>query len=235
MTTDSYKGDDLEALADMPNYYSWIMDVFTPFVRGAVVEYGSGVGTVSAHLKPLSANLTLVEPSPNLAAQLRSRFDDDGKVIIIEESLEAHAAQVDAGTVDTFVLVNVLEHIEDDQEALYKLMNALRPGGHLLIFVPALQFLMSKFDRSIGHFRRYHKPDLVSKVQEAGGALRLCRYFDVLGVLPWFIFNTVLRSTTFNPTLVDINDRYAVPLTRGLESAVSAPFGKNIILVASKS
>ena len=133
------------------------------------------------------------------------------------------------------MLVNVLEHIEDDQEALCQLMNALRPGGHLLIFVPALQFLMSKFDRSIGHFRRYHRPDLVSKVEEAGGAIRLCRYFDVLGVLPWFVFNTFLQSTTFNPTLVGINDRYAVPLTRGLESAVGAPFGKNLILVASKS
>lgn len=235
MSTASYEGDDLEALADMPNYYSWIMEIFAPFVSGNVVEYGAGVGTISARLHPAATSLTLVEPSSNLTSQLRDRFAGETRITIAEQNLESHAAQLSDGCVDTLVLVNVLEHIEDDQDALDQLMRALRPGGHLLIFVPALQFLMSKFDRSVGHFRRYHKPDLLAKVEAAGGAIRLCRYFDIAGVLPWFIFNTVLGSLSFNPTLVSINDRYAVPLTRGLERIVSAPFGKNLILVASKS
>ena len=43
----TYEGRDLEVLADMPNYYGWIMRWFTPYVRGRVVEYGAGAGTVS--------------------------------------------------------------------------------------------------------------------------------------------------------------------------------------------
>jgi hypothetical protein len=65
MTTTSYEGRDLEALGDMPNCYSWIMETFKPFVRDNVVEYGSGVGTVSNRLKPLSATLTAISPSSN--------------------------------------------------------------------------------------------------------------------------------------------------------------------------
>ena len=88
MTTTSYEGSGLEALADMPNYYSWIMETFTPFVRDNVVEYGPGVGTVSARLEPLSATLTLAEPSSNLTAQLRERFDGNEKITKSLRSLQ---------------------------------------------------------------------------------------------------------------------------------------------------
>ena len=57
----TYEGSDLEALADMPNYYTWIMETFGPFVRGDVVEYGAGIGTVSSRLAPLATSLTLVD------------------------------------------------------------------------------------------------------------------------------------------------------------------------------
>lgn len=229
-----YEGAELDVLAPMPNYYSWIMETFAPHVRGDVIEYGAGVGTVSARLEPLADTLTLVEPSANLVEKLRTRFATTPKVTVAGTHLEDHAARLGASTVDTLVLANVLEHIADDRAALAHLMNALRPGGHLLIFVPALMFLMSRFDRSIGHHRRYHRPDLVAKVTAAGGTVQSCRYLDLLGVGPWFVLNTLMGSTRFNPTLVAINDRYVVPLTRGVERMLGAPFGKNLILVARK-
>jgi len=50
---------DLEVLADMPNYYDWIMESFAPYVRGRVIEYGAGAGTVSARLATLADHLLL--------------------------------------------------------------------------------------------------------------------------------------------------------------------------------
>ncbi len=230
----TYVGNDLEVLADMPNYYSWIMEAFAPHVRGRVIEYGAGVGTISQRLAPLAETLTLVEPSPNLIDRLQARFADSAKVTVTADSLEAHVAQLSPGSVDTIVMVNVLEHIADDRAALRHLMTALKPGGHLLLFVPALQFLMSRLDRDLGHFRRYHRPELVTKVEDSGAAVLDCRYIDLLGVGPWFLLNTLLGATSFNPALVTLNDRYAVALTRRIEAAVGAPFGKNLILVARK-
>jgi SAM-dependent methyltransferase len=235
MTDVFYEGRDLEILADMPNYYDWIMETFSPFVRGRVIEYGAGAGTVSARLAPLADELTLVELSTNLIEPLRARFSHDTRVSVISESLEEHAAHLGAGAVDTVVMVNVLEHIEDDREALTHLLRILRPGGHLLLFVPALQGLMSKLDLMHGHFRRYHRPDLASKVRTAGGKVLHVRYFDCAGVVPWLLLNKMMGSITFNSALIEIHDKYVVPVSRAFERVVSPPFGKNLILVAQKS
>jgi SAM-dependent methyltransferase len=130
--------------------------------------------------------------------------------------------------------LDVLEHIEDDREALGHLLRALKPGGKLLVFVPALQILMSKLDKIHGHLRRYHRGELIAKVRDAGGDISTCRYFDLVGVLPWLVLNRVLGSTTFNSSLVYFNDRFVVPVSRAAEQIVDLPFGKNLILVASK-
>ncbi|MBX9908428.1 MAG: class I SAM-dependent methyltransferase [Beijerinckiaceae bacterium] len=229
-----YEGHDLDVLSDMPNYYNWIMASFSPHIRGEVIEYGAGSGTVSARLEPLAEKLTLVEPSPNLAGVLRSRFAGNGKVAVVSALIEQHTADIASDSIDAIVMVNVLEHVEDDVAALGELMRILKPGGHLLLFVPALQALMSKIDLMHGHFRRYHRPDLQGKVVAAGGEVLDCRYFDAFGVVPWFLLNKMLGSTSFNPKLVALNDRVVVPLSRAAEGVVTPPFGKNLILVARK-
>jgi SAM-dependent methyltransferase len=234
MTDPFYEGRDLEILADMPNYYDWIMDALSPYVRGHVIEYGAGAGTVSARLAPLADKLTLVELSANLIAPLSARFGNNPKVSVVRESLEEHSGHLAAETADTVVMVNVLEHIEDDRDALTHLLRILRPGGHLLLFVPALQGLMSKLDLMHGHFRRYHRPDLIAKVEEAGGEVVLARYFDCIGVIPWLVLNKLMGSTTFNPLLVSMNDKFVVPASRMFERVISPPFGKNLILAMRK-
>jgi SAM-dependent methyltransferase len=226
---------ELELLASMPNYYAWIMEAFAPFLRGQVVEYGAGTGTFSQLLLPLADTITLVEPSDDLVTTLRTKFRDEPKVQVVSESLEQYAIRMGAATADTIVMVNVLEHIEDDSQALVNLFRTLRPGGHLLIFVPALQVLMSRLDAVFGHFRRYHRKDLLQKVSKAGGEVQRCLYFDFFGVLPWFVLNKVMGATAFNPRIVNLHDRYVVPFSRAVERRISPPIGKNIILVARKS
>ena len=225
---------ELEALSGTSNYYDWIMETLAPFARGHVVEFGAGTGTISERLAPLADKLTLVEPSSDFAAALRSRFDGQPTIEVVNSSLEQHCASVADATVDAIVMVNVLEHIEDDRRALAQMLQILRPGGALLIFVPALQALMSRLDLMFGHFRRYSRSELERKVSEGNVEIVLCRYFDLFGTLPWFVLNKVMGATTFNPQLVRINDRFVVPVSRAIEHVVSPPFGKNVILVARK-
>ena len=234
MSDVTYEGQDLSVLAEMPNYYGWIFETFAPYVRGRVVEYGAGTGTVSARLAALGESLTAVEPSANLIQHLSARFASDPAVRVAQDTLENHAPTLQSGTIDTIVMVNVLEHIEDDRAALAQLLRCLKRGGHLLLFVPALRALMSKLDLLHGHFRRYHRNDLLTKVSEAGGTVIDCRYFDLIGTVPWFLLNTLGGSTGFNPMLVRVNDRIVVPVSRVLEKAVRPPLGKNLILVAQK-
>ncbi len=225
---------ELEVMAGTTNYYDWIMETLAPFVHGHVVEFGAGTGTISERLAPLLDKLTLVEPSGEFAATLRSKFSGESRIEVVDRSLEDYCASIADGTVDAVVMVNVLEHIEDDRRALAELLRILRPGGWLLVFVPALQGLMSKMDLMFGHFRRYSRSELEHKVMEGNVEIVLCRYFDLFGTFPWFFLNKIMGATTFNPRLVRINDKFVVPLARAVERVVSPPFGKNVILVARK-
>ena len=234
MSEIDYEGRELEILAGMTNYYAWIMETFAPYVSGEVVEYGAGSGNVSERLLPLASHLTLVEPSSFLIAPLRSRFAASSHVAVVGMTLEEHAACTADETLDTVVLVNVLEHVEADRTALANIVRILKPGGHLLVFVPAIQWLMSKLDRLLGHFRRYHKADLIAKVQAAGAQVAHCRYFDMLGVGPWLLLNKAWGATAFNRPMILFHDKYFVPVSRTIEKIVTPPFGKNLILVARK-
>ena len=92
------------------------------------------------------------------------------------------------------VYVNVLEHIENDKQELFYINQSLKTGGYVCIFVPALAWLYSDFDASIGHYRRYYKKQLIDLVEKAGFEIVKISYFDIMGIIPWFIFLRFLRK-----------------------------------------
>lgn len=219
----------------MERYHRWIFQQFRPFVRGRAVEYGAGTGTFSQLLMPHVDELDLVEPSSVLAAKLRDRCRSVDRAKVYPMPLEKHVQWLKSGSVDTIMLINVLEHIEDDVSALKAFARVLKPSGHLLLFVPALAWLFSALDRRYGHYRRYYRQPLARMVIAAGFEIVNVRYIDILGVLPWWLLNTIGGKTDFEPTLIKLYDRLGVPLTRAIESLVPPPFGKNIILIARRT
>lgn len=229
-----FPGDVLEDLGDMPNYNGWIVDHFAPWLNGRAVEIGAGLGTISERLRANVDHLDLVEPSPDLARRLGDKFGADPDLTVSDQTLEAWMAGVRPATYDSIVMVNVLEHIEDDFSAARGLHEALKTGGALLIFVPALPFLFSKLDKIYGHYRRYTKPTLHDCVSAAGFEIEKLHYVDVAGVLPWWLLNTVLGKTSFHAPSLQVYDKVVVPVTRTCESVLRPPFGKNLILIARK-
>jgi len=229
-----YSSRDLEVTADMPNYYSWIMEVFRPLLRGKVAEIGAGIGTFSQYLLPHVSALDLFEPSQNLLPSLNNRFNDDERVTVYNETLECALSRTEH-LYDSIVMVNVLEHIEDDSAALQGLWRHLNPGGHLLLYVPAMPFLYSRHDQAIGHYRRYTQQVLKERVLNAGFHIVRAQYMDVIGILPWFLINTLGRQTTLNPSAVKLYDTVGIPLTKFIEKFITVPFGKNLIVIAQKS
>jgi ubiquinone/menaquinone biosynthesis C-methylase UbiE len=229
-----YEGADLEALATLKRYQSWIVDTFQPYLSGRTVEFGAGIGNISSRIREHVSTLDLIEPSPNLTALLQERFKDDDGVNIYKESLEERLPNTPDQLFQSVVLVNVLEHLEDDVAALDGFFRILKPDGHLLLFVPALKFLYSDLDAAVGHYRRYQKPELNKRVSDAGFTIMYSQYFDAIGVAPWWILNTVLGATGFNPLLVSIYDAVFAPLSQGLESLLPPLFGKNILLIAKR-
>jgi SAM-dependent methyltransferase len=224
-----YPPQDLEAMAFAMRYHAWIRDEFAPVVRGDVVEVGAGDGRFSRLLLQLSPDsLTLFEPSPVLFARQVQQVGQDARV-------RRHATTFTAApaSFDTAVYVNVLEHIEDDVGALARVHAALRPGGHLCLFVPAMPALMSAYDRSIGHYRRYRRRELQQRVEAAGFHVLSLVHFDLPGAPLWWLTMRLLQLR-LRPESVALYDRLAVPPLRWLETRWRPPFGKNLLLVARR-
>lgn len=135
----------------------------------------------------------------------------------------------------SIVYINVFEHIENDVDELRALFSVLPKKGKLCIFVPANKWLMSDFDRKIGHFRRYTKQELKQKVSEAGFSVIMLKRFDTIGILPWLIKFRLLRSTSMEPGLTKVYDGIIVPIESALEKRLPTFIGKNLILVAEKT
>jgi SAM-dependent methyltransferase len=229
-----YDGHDLEALFELKNYQRWIADCFKPYLSGEVVEFGAGIGAMSQWFAGMADRIDLVEPSPNLVKKLNERFRENHAVRVFGQSLQEYSDHRGPETLDGAVMVNLLEHIEDDLAALSGIKSLLRPGGRLMVFVPAMPALYSRLDQLLGHHRRYTKGALADVVQRAGFEIENLRYFDLLGILPWWLVNTLGAKEKFDGGLSRLYDCVGVPVTRAVETLIAPPIGKNLLLIARK-
>ena len=227
-----YFGRDLEAMSFAKNYHDWIVDEFSPYLGDLVAEVGAGTGSFSELLVDRVDRLVAFEPSQNMYPELARVFAGNSKVVTVNNFFGEECGRFE-NTLDSAVYVNVMEHIEHDAEEFTYIFRALKPGGHALIFVPALPFLYSDLDTSLGHFRRYLKPGLTSIAEKAGFKVVKARYFDFMGILPWYVAFTLL-GRQISGGKVAAYDKYVVPVMRRLERVISPPVGKNVLMIARK-
>jgi SAM-dependent methyltransferase len=224
-----YTGTELDAMELARNYHRWILDTFRPYLRGTVVEIGAGIGTMSELLAECSPDaLYCYEPAKNLFPVLAMRLAGRANV-------HAKNAYFNAVTrADTVVLINVLEHIEDDRAMLERIRTSLSENGKLLLFVPALPIIFGSLDEQFGHFRRYTRKQLAQLVASCGFQVELLRYANFPGVFAWYLTGKILKRKTISAGAARLYDRRIVPLVRAIESCLPPPIGQSLILIARK-
>ena len=227
----AYPGTELEALAEARNYYQWITRVLAPHLGPHTVEVGAGLGTFAQRLLevPSTERLTLFEPDPGLASALSERFAGRAPVSVRPTVFEPDALEAPA---DAIVLVNVLEHIADDAGFARAAFSALRPGGALAIFVPALPFLFGSLDRAFDHHRRYTRASMRELLVDQGFEVRRLRYMNLPGVLSWFLAGRVVGLKTIRPSWMRLYDRLVIPWVARGEGWVPPPVGQNLLAIA---
>ena len=235
-----YPGRDLEAMAFAVRYHRWILQTFRPYLGTRLVEVGAGSGAFSELLWELpSESLAMVEPSASMYRLLAERVAGrpaGARVVTYNAVFRRVAAEVRRELrPDSIIYVNVLEHVADDEGELREVHATLGPGGRVFIFVPAFQWLFGKFDERVGHVRRYTRAELERKCVGAGFRVLESRYFDLAGVVPWWLKYKLFKSDSLDARAVGLYDRFAVPLTRAAESLFKPPVGKNIILIAERA
>ncbi|MCE9623064.1 MAG: class I SAM-dependent methyltransferase [Actinomycetia bacterium] len=229
-TADDHLLESLASLEGAVNYRNWLLRLAQPFVVAPVLEIGAGRGTFTTFLAATGA-VTAIEPSERMAELLASAVSAQPQVSVVVGELKDVPEEARHGSA---VMFNVLEHIEDDGEALRQIHARLQPGAHLVLWVPAFQILMSRFDRRIGHYRRYRLRGLRKLVQQSGFSVVDSRYANAPGWFTWLIFCRLLRGNPIGGALPRMFDRILVPVISRVERLIRPPFGQSVFLVARK-
>lgn len=147
---------------------------------------------------------------------------------------------------DLVVASDVLEHIEDEAQALREWVRVLRPGGRLLVFVPAFQFLWGKHDEVNQHFRRYTATSLTSRIQDAGLHVLRRSYWNVSLFFPTAAVRLLNRFLPKSDKPAKDDFFYSSPIVNSLLSgiitaenkllqSIDAPVGVSVFALASKA
>jgi SAM-dependent methyltransferase len=228
MADEAYTGIPmLEVLAQAENYNGYLAALIKEQMRpnDRVVDFGAGLGTFAALLKQTGADVTCVEPD----ARLKARLEQAGFCTT------ATADEIPDQSVDYIYTLNVLEHIEDDRGVARTLARKLKPGGRILVYVPAFQVLYSAHDKRYGHLRRYRRPDLVRLLVDAGLQVTRAEYVDSLGYLAALMYRIVGDPKgEVSASAIMVFDTFVFPLSRVLDRVLRHVAGKNVVVLAEK-
>jgi hypothetical protein len=220
----------LEDLTEAVNYRHWLAGLAGPYLGDHPIEIGSGIGDYANEWLGTVPRITVTETHDDRLKLLHERFVDDDRVEVRRLTLPAD----EPGEHSAAVALNVLEHIPDHVGAIRSVTRMLRPGGHVVLIVPAFEFAMSKFDRTIGHERRYTRALAGEVLTAADLEVQALHYINPLGLLSWFVVCRLLRSHPRNGVMLRTYDRAVIPLARGLERRWHPPFGQSVFAVGRK-
>lgn len=214
---------------DFYNRYLWRF--IKPFTGYRILEVGSGIGNMSKFLFRNSEILYLTDIEDKYLLRLNNLYGHYPNVRILKYNIEQKTPG-DLDRIDTIVCLNVLEHIKDDEKALFEFYKILKPGGRLILLVPAHQVLYGSMDRALCHYRRYSKSELINKLHDGGFKIEKSRFLNLPGTIGWFINSRILKRKT----IPDLQIRFLHLLRPWLffEQYIDIPFGLSIFIVAKK-
>lgn len=234
-TQHEYAADDLEIIEEAHRYGEHIFELFRPFVGHRVLEVGAGIGTMSRKLVRTSDLVIGIEPNANCVARLEAAMSAEPKFTIRSCHLEeCDLGELQRQQLDTVYCVNVLEHIEDDVAALQMFSDAIVTGGHVLIYVPAVQAAYGPLDAELGHHRRYSKRTLAAAFAAAGLDLIRLRYANPIGLIGWMYNSRVTKARHHSLDQVKLFERFVAPWALPLERLIPPPLGSSLVGVGLK-
>lgn len=227
LVSSSYTGKaELIATKKLKNYNAYIRSLFLkhrPPGCDEAVDFGAGFGIIS-DIMPNELTITCVEIDEDLVNILALRY----KVV---RSL----AEIPDNSIKFLYSSNVLEHIENDAEALTQIFMKLAPGGVACIYVPAFEKLWTSMDTSVGHKRRYRKSSLYHKLSNAGFSILESKYVDSIG----FFVTILMKLLRIAPSEVSsrslrVYDRFIFPISLLADRISSKFLGKNVFFAVKK-
>jgi len=221
---------EFEALREARNYRAAIVREFGSFLRGSVLEVGAGIGQMTGLLRdlPTVRRLVALEPDGEFCRRLVQSLPGQATIQGTAQAISRESEW------DSILSINVLEHIEADDAELACYSRLLQNRrGVLCLLVPARPEIYAPIDRDFGHFRRYTRGGLATKLLTVGFDIVRLHYFNLVGYAAWWLGFKVLRQRQFRVSSVRLFDRMIFPAAHALESRLCRPpIGQSLIAIA---
>src|SRR5688572_13904369 len=208
------------------------------YCTGNILEIGSGIGNISEIFLKNKHELTVSDIRANYRSFLASKFPNlasSGKIIDLDlvhpDFVNQYAAILNS--FDTVFALNVVEHIEDDRLAIANCIHLLKPGGKLIILVPAFQSLYNQFDKELYHFRRYTRPKLEDLFNQNHLDIKRSFYFNAAGIPAWFISGKMQKHKTIPGGQMKFF-KIMVPIFKLADILLMHKVGLSVVCVGSK-
>lgn len=192
----------------------WLTARLDRYLTGTVLEVGAGIGN---NIRALLHKDRLIATEPDLkyVRHLRNAFGGRRNVDIRKWDINRPAPE-NWEKIDSILCSNVLEHVDDDAQAILNMKAILRPGGRIVLVAPAGDWLYGSLDRALEHRRRYSKQKIISLLSESGFVVETVFSMNKLGVLGWWLNGKVFRRKTLGKAQLKLFNAL-VPMIRLLD------------------
>lgn len=231
-----YIGNELELFKYAHNWKNYYAKFIDKYIKNDVLEVGAGIGETTHSLCKSNGkqkSWLCVEPDPELTKEI-SQKRESGYLPSFIEIFTGTLESVDSNRkFDAILYIDVIEHIKDDVQELTRASSFLKKGGHLIILVPAHNYLFSEFDKSIGHFRRYNKQMLKKAVPSELKKMEL-RYLDSLGLFASLANKWFLKQQYPELKQIKFWDNFIIPVSKFTDVISFYSIGKTVVGVWQK-
>jgi SAM-dependent methyltransferase len=232
-------GNGEAGLTNLKNYREYQYSLISDYIGKNIIEIGSGdrsfTKQINDNIKDFD-RIYSIEPSKTLFNLHKNNFNFPNNISF--ECIDLFDLDENIGMFDTGIFIHVLEHIKDDKQALNKIADFIIPGGYVLIEVPALQFLYSAHDETLGHYRRYNKKLLKKAIDLNKYEIVKLWYQDPIGVFGSFLYFKLLKIKIKSDEGLKLAknqggfyDKYIIPFEKKIEKYITFPFGLSLTVV----
>lgn len=203
--------------------------------QSQVLDLGCGTGVVcrdmSSWAQPIGLDMSPLALSFSVKRGLKHLIQADGVALPLASD-----------SVEGVIGLDIYEHIEDHVAAFRETYRVLKPGGVLVLSVPAFKSLWSQHDIALMHFRRYRRPEIGTLLEEAGFQVEKLSY-SVFFLFPIVVIWRIVEKFKRGPaeaSLVPVPEwaNRALIALQDLEARIIArgrlPWGSSVIAVARK-
>ena len=228
----------LSVISKADKFNDWMYEIINPFCKGRILEIGSGIGNMSDCFNKDDKTILLSDIRKGYCDVLSQKYQNSSNVLGVQliDLIDPHFDAINQelfGSFDTVFALNVVEHVEDDNQAIKNCKKLLKKGGRLIILVPSYDLLYNGLDKELGHYRRYNKKKLSKLFVDNDFNIIHKGYFNSVGLAGWVFTGSILKKDTIPDKQMGVYNNL-VPVFKILDKAFTPFFGLSTIVVGVK-